>query len=85
MPFKFSFTPETVTLKLIGSNSGFLKKVFGGKRSLTISEFSREDQKIALALADLKCSADEVGSEITISEDEITFSHVVLAAINSNF
>lgn len=85
MPFKFSFTPETVTLKLIGSNSGFLKKVFGGNRSLTISEFSREDQKIALALADLKCSADEVGSEITISEDEITFSHVVLAAINSNF
>jgi len=85
MPFKFSFTPETVTLKLIGSNSGFLKKVFGGKRSLTISEFSREDQKIALALADLKCSADEVGSEITISEDEITFTHAVLAAINSNF
>ena len=85
MEFEFLFTADTVSLKLTNPNSGFLNKVLGGGRAATISELSKRNQKIALALADLKFTADEVGDDISITNDKITFSHDVLAAFNSNF
>lgn len=85
MEFEFSFTADTVSLKLTNPNSGFLNKVLGGGRAPKISELSKRNQKIALALADLNFTADDIGDDIIITDDKITFSHDVLAAYNSNF
>ncbi|MDC3275735.1 DEAD/DEAH box helicase [bacterium] len=83
MQIEFNYSNEGVIINFLGIRKGFLKFFFSSTIKTSLSQLSKEDQNLALAIADLKFCADNIQSQLDISEDRIQFSHEVAASISS--
>ena len=83
MQIEFSYSNQGVIINFLGTRKGVLKFFLSSTIQTSLSQLSKEDQYLALAIADLKFCADNIQSQLDISEDRIQFSHEVAASISS--
>ncbi len=82
MAFDFTYTDDSIILRLQPTRTGMLTRILP-KRTQDFNQISLKDRKLAFAVADLRALADEKNEELLIEGDQITMSHRLAASVDS--
>lgn len=82
MNFTYKFDADAVRIMVAPSRSGLIRRLLGS-RSVQLNKVPKEEQQLALALADLKALAEELDEFLEISSSTISMSHRLCAALDS--
>jgi len=80
--FEFTYTAAGASLRLVPAKRGLFGRLMN-KAPEDLAQVSAQDRRIAFALADLRALADQNGLDLSISGDQITLPHRLLAAANA--
>lgn len=80
--FEFSYDTSAVTLRLLPAKRGLFARLMH-RPPEDIVAASAQDRRIAFALADMNTLADQHGLEITVTGDQMTLPHRLVAAADA--
>ncbi|TCP38802.1 DEAD/DEAH box helicase [Rhodovulum marinum] len=83
MILTFSHTPDQITLTVAQQRAGLLDRL-RAKKPTDLTHLPPDERKLALAIADLRALADELGDDLRIEADRIQFGHRLAAALDGD-
>lgn len=82
MTFNFNYSADDISLSLQPVRMGLLARIMS-KKAQDINNLAASDRKLAFVLGDLRALADDLGEQLIITDDQITMSHRLAAAVDS--
>ncbi|MFW8564857.1 DEAD/DEAH box helicase [Orrella sp. 11846] len=80
--FTFSYTDESVTLRLASTQKGFLQRLLPSKTT-DLNQLSSIDRRLAFAIADLRALGEELKQNPIIGSHTIEMTHQLAAAVDA--
>lgn len=84
MMFQFSYDTQGVTLKLMSDKKGILSSFLSRSSVKDLNALSQQDRELALAIADLRATSDDIRSPVEIHSDHIFLSHILASHLKSS-